>query len=120
MVRAKWEDWYADGEVVLTKSGKRKRVSYDVIATWVSESWKAISADLVVKAMTANGLTFDDIPSFHCRLAKLLKQTDGAAADEYEEDYALVDDTDADTDTLPYLISVHVGISVHPGICYQN
>ena len=22
--------------------------------------------------------------------------------------------------TLPYLISVHVGISVHPGICYQN
>ena len=23
-------------------------------------------------------------------------------------------------DTLPYLISVHVGISVHPGICYQN
>ena len=77
MMRAKWEDWYADGEVILTKSGKRKRVSYDVIATWVSESWKAISADLVVKAMAANGLTFDDIPSFHSRLAKLLKQTGG-------------------------------------------
>ena len=24
MMRSKWEDWYADGEVVLTKSGKRK------------------------------------------------------------------------------------------------
>ena len=26
----------------------------------------------------------------------------------------------SNTTTLPYLISVHVGISVHPGICYQN
>ena len=60
MMRAKWEDWYADGEVVLTNSGKRKRVSYDVIATWVSESWKAISADLVVKAMAANGCSIPD------------------------------------------------------------
>ena len=100
MMRAKWENWYADGEVVLTKSGKRKRVSYDVIATWVSESWQAISVDLVVKAMAANGLMFDDIPSFHSRLAKLLKQTDGAAADEDEEDFALVDDTGADTDNI--------------------
>ena len=35
---------------------------------------------------------------FHSRLSKLLKQTGGATADEYEEGYELVDDTDADTD----------------------
>ena len=38
IMRARWEDWFADGEMVLMKMGKRKRVSYDTIATWVSES----------------------------------------------------------------------------------
>ena len=88
------------GQMVLTKTGKRKRVSYDTVATWVSESWKDISADLVVKAMAANGRTFDENPPFHSRLAKLLNTVGGIeetiSVDEDEDPYALLDDSNND------------------------
>ena len=92
MTRKKWEDWFSDGEVVLTKTGKRKRASYEMVATWVSESWKAIEADSVVKAMAENGLTFDANPRLHSKLAQLVADTTVTG----DKEWSIDDDADSE------------------------
>ena len=44
-MRELWEDWLTEGEVDCTRTGKRKRASYDMVAEWVSHAWNSIAID---------------------------------------------------------------------------
>lgn len=58
-MRRKWEEWISDGEKEFTKNGNRKKVSYELICRWVSETWKEISTELLVKSFEVTGLILD-------------------------------------------------------------
>ncbi len=54
-MRNKWEEWIADGEVILTRGGRRKRASYSLVARWVLEAWNGISRELIQNAFICCG-----------------------------------------------------------------
>ena len=38
-----------------TRTGKRKRASYEMVAAWVNQSWKQIPGDIIVKGLNECG-----------------------------------------------------------------
>ena len=67
----------------------------------MSQSWKAIGADSVAKAMAENGLTFDENPKLHSRLTQLLGNNDAASTEDepVDDEWRLGDDEDDDDET---------------------
>jgi Fe-S cluster assembly scaffold protein SufB len=59
-MRSKWIDWLRSGEKEVTKSGKRKRASYDLVADWVSQSWKELPEELIQRSFIECGSIVTD------------------------------------------------------------
>ena len=80
-MRELWEAWLTEGEVKYTRTGKRKRTSYEMVAEWVLDAWNSIAADdYIVKGFKGCGYyMWDGQPdSLFSRLAETLKN--GAVA----------------------------------------
>ena len=43
--RELWEAWLPKGEMEYTRTGKRKRASYEIVAEWVSHAWSSIATN---------------------------------------------------------------------------
>jgi hypothetical protein len=48
-MKQRWVSWLHAGVLEYTKTGKRKRASYNMVAQWVDESWKELSEELIRK-----------------------------------------------------------------------
>ena len=46
-MRAEYLKWMDDGTAEFTKSGNRKRASYEEVVRWVTSSWQKIDAQQV-------------------------------------------------------------------------
>lgn len=58
-MRKRWDEWMSNGEREYTKNRNRKKATYELISKWVSETWKEIGQDLLIKSFEASGLTLD-------------------------------------------------------------
>src|SRR4051812_47392908 len=80
-----------------TRTGKRKRASYEMVANWVSSAWKSISSELIIKSFVGCGLNnIRTSYSYHSRLSDLLLrdflkepqiESTGCTDDEEDDDY---------------------------------
>ena len=53
-VRNRWENWIANGMAEFTKSGKRRKASYEMVAKWIHEEWKGVEHESI-KGFRENG-----------------------------------------------------------------
>ena len=73
-VRERWNAWLQEGEKEFTRSGKRKRASYDMVAKWVVEAWDEVPREMISTSFVKCGLTpMDSIDLLHSSLQNLLK-----------------------------------------------
>jgi hypothetical protein len=100
MMKRKWLDWLQCGEAEYTKSGKRKQAVYDLVARWVSESWKEVPVDVIQRSFIECGLFPDgEQEVLHGKLRAVLEEkcmppdedvptglTDDEEDDELDED----------------------------------
>ena len=49
ILKNKWAEWLDHGEQEFTRTGKRRRASYEMIAQWVFEAWRLITPDSICK-----------------------------------------------------------------------
>ena len=54
-VRALWEDWMAHGKAEYTKTGKRRRASYEMVTGWVHNVWNKVEDEQILKGFRENG-----------------------------------------------------------------
>ena len=115
-VRKSWNEWLEDGEQAFTRTGKRKRASYDTVAKWVVEAWEQVPRDLITNSFVKCGLTpSDSIDILHDPLKSLIdtgdlpedvvtsgeEDVDGSDMEEEEENDSSSgssDDSDAEED----------------------
>lgn len=55
-MRRLWEEWMASGMHSFTKSGRMKRASYEEVAGWVSQAWKAVKGRTVIAGFIKAGI----------------------------------------------------------------
>ena len=75
-MRMRWEQWMSSGDHSFTNTGRLRRASLTEVATWVLESWRAVS-----KTCITNGF----------RKAEIFPYTEDTTSDEsdMEEDIPL-------------------------------
>ena len=105
-MRALWDALLTEGEVEYTRTGKRKRASYGMVAEWVSHAWNSIATDdYIMKGFRECGYhMWDGKPdSLFSRLAKTLKndEVNQEIRDEVDEEReemlaSIADEADAD------------------------
>ena len=71
---SKWEEWISEGEVELTRGGRRRRASYAEVARWVNDVWKALDRQLLQQAFVSCGITGERQPALHQRLHALVHE----------------------------------------------
>ena len=74
ILRDKWRKWIADGEVHLTRTGKRKRASYAMVALWVLEAWEQVQATVIARSFVKCGIYgfYGDKSCLHTPLQQVL------------------------------------------------
>ncbi|CAG8627368.1 9882_t:CDS:1, partial [Ambispora leptoticha] len=72
-MQRRWEEWMDRGKVVLTKKGNHKKASYELVCEWVSETWKEISTNVLVKSFEATGLTLNPDNSENNKMSSRLQ-----------------------------------------------
>ena len=87
-----WLNWLAEGEQECTRSGKRKSASYEMIARWVSESWKALPSDLIRQSFIQCGILSSKSEDLHSRL-RLLNGGEDVECESHDPT-GLTDDAD--------------------------
>lgn len=93
-LRAKWEDWMRNGEVLYTKFGNRQRASYQMVCKWVQEAWDEIDSDMLVNSFVGCGLVTDrSVEKLHSRLQKLIKENE---LEDGEDHTGISDDEETD------------------------
>ena len=98
-MRKKWESWLQYGKHEYTKSGKRKRASYEMICGWVQEVWiTLVLGESIVKGFQQNGYIqyTGDVDSLQSRLKETLKQQEVLhdliqEVDEFLEEFRVLD-----------------------------
>ena len=105
-MREMQEAWLTEVEVVFTRTGKRKRASYEMVAEWVSHACNSITTnDYIMKGSRGCGYhMWDGEPdSLFFRLAETLKN--GKVSQEIRDDVdeeiegmlaSIADEADAD------------------------
>ncbi|CAG8763408.1 16116_t:CDS:1, partial [Acaulospora morrowiae] len=58
-MRKRWEEWIEKGKKEFTTKGNRKKASYELVCEWISETWKEISSNVLVKFFESTGLTLN-------------------------------------------------------------
>ncbi|CAG8784772.1 10237_t:CDS:2, partial [Dentiscutata erythropus] len=58
-IRRKWDEWISNGEKEFTKHENHKKALYELVCKWVSEVWKEISSEILIKSFEASGLTLN-------------------------------------------------------------
>ena len=67
-----WEEWTPNIDAVeYTKGGRRKKPNYELVATWVLESFNAISAEAVANGFKKALLDEPDVDELNKRLMSL-------------------------------------------------
>lgn len=95
-VRQLWSEWLEHGEQQFTRTGKRKRASYDTVAGWIVKAWDELSPDLIKASFVHCGITdHPDQDKLHSSLKTLLET--GEVADDIET--ASEQDTDQSDDS---------------------
>ena len=56
-MRQCWTKWMMSGKQELTKAGNMKSPGLALVCEWVVKSWKAISADIVIKSFKKTGIS---------------------------------------------------------------
>ena len=114
-VRESWEDWMANGEAEFSKTGKRRRASYEMITGWVAEAWKKVQDVQILKGFQENGyINYQhDREVLHAQLKDTLKN--GRVSEElvqevndFLEEFSIIDnecgemiiETDSETDDI--------------------
>ena len=99
-MRQQWEDWLANGEKEFTRSGRRKRASYEQVANWVVEAWQDIPREMIQNSFKKcgivagpDGVNDDDL---HTNLKRLLETGE---ADDEVTDASDIDSTDESEST---------------------
>ena len=54
-LRDKWRRWISEGEVYLTRTGKRKRASYALVALWALQAWEELDAAVIARSFLTCG-----------------------------------------------------------------
>ena len=55
-LKDQWEEWLDNGKEEFTKSGNRKRASYQMAAEWVYKAWREVAKDdIIVRGFLENG-----------------------------------------------------------------
>ena len=55
-LKDQWEEWLDNGKEEFTKTGKRKRASYEMVAEWVHNAWEEVAMDeIIVRGFRENG-----------------------------------------------------------------
>ena len=47
-LKDQWEEWLDNGKEEFTKSGKRRRASYEMVAQWVHKAWRDDATDEII------------------------------------------------------------------------
>jgi hypothetical protein len=84
-MKRRWRDWLLQGEHEYTKSGKRKRASYNLVAQWVSDSWKDVPHNLISRSFLESGLSHfssHGLEELHSKLRVVVEE--GTTAPEEE------------------------------------
>ncbi|CAG8556959.1 18238_t:CDS:2 [Acaulospora morrowiae] len=89
-IRQKWDEWISDGKKEFTINRNYKKVSYELICKWVSEVWKEINQDLLIKSFKATGLILNSDGSENNKMSTRLQaiienHIDDIIIDESEE-----------------------------------
>jgi hypothetical protein len=58
--RKRWTNWMANGEKIMTKSGYRKRICWEIVFKWISESILQVNEESVKKAFHCCGIFAKD------------------------------------------------------------
>ena len=72
--RSQWEEWMLHGEEEFTKSGYRKRASYQQLVEWVSDGMASLDINLIQRSFKECGVSssgVDDVDELHSRLRKV-------------------------------------------------
>ena len=55
-LKDQWEEWLDNGKQESTKSGKRRRASYEMVAQWIHKAWRDVATDeIIVRGFLENG-----------------------------------------------------------------
>ena len=70
ILKNRWAEWLDHGEEDFTRTGKRRRASYEMIASWVEEAWRHITPELILKGFRECGyIQWDgNFDNLHSRL----------------------------------------------------
>ena len=113
-MKEKWEEWISDGEQEFTKSGNRRRASYELVARWANDVWIQVGTKgNIIQGFRRNGyIDFNgDLQNLHSKLRQtivergvpheviqemedLLREFQQLDDDEMSEDEELDDDDD--------------------------
>lgn len=94
VLRRQWEDWFANGEKEYTKSGYRRKPSYQQIVDFVAEAVASIKPESVVRSFECCGISArgQHVPNdeLNSRLRSVLhcKKADIDDADEDESEHS--------------------------------
>ena len=106
-VRRLWEDWLENGEQEFTRSGRRRRTGYDLVAQWVAKAWRDILQEMIFSSFTKCDISADsNTDDLHSNLKHHLLEDcqlpDDVIEDEDEidssEDSGSSSDSDSDSD----------------------
>lgn len=101
-IRKKWDKWICDGEREFTKNGNRRKASYELVCRWVSEVWKEISPELLIKSFEASGLTLNPDGSEDNRMSSRLqaivenRMDDDVLIEESSEEEPIANESDCE------------------------
>ena len=90
-VRELWSDWLDNGEQEFTQTGRRRRASYDTVATWIVQAWEEIPNELIKMSFPCCGISDNSQrDELHFSLKTLLETRevpdDVATESEHDED----------------------------------
>lgn len=101
-MKRRWRDWLLQGEHEYTKSGKRKRASYNLVAQWVSDSWKDVPHNLISRSFLECGLSHlssHGLEELHSKLRAVVEEGITAPEEEEEEEDVHTGITDSENDS---------------------
>ena len=96
-----WEEWLDSGKMEFTKSGKRNRASYEMVASWIHQAWKLVaSQDMVLDGFRKCGyIEYDgNIKHVHSKLRETIER--GVVPREVIEEFdALIAEFEAEDES---------------------
>ncbi|CAG8739164.1 9232_t:CDS:2 [Dentiscutata erythropus] len=81
-ITQRWEKWMDEGKGELTAKGNHKKASYEVVCEWVSETWREISSDILIRSFEASGLTLNPDSSEDFKMSSYLQAIIANCMDE--------------------------------------